>query len=274
MITASTARAAALVSAETSNNPFVAYENLGAAATLGGTTTLSGGPASNAVTGSTYDYWLPDVAGTTAELEFDFGSATSLTFASIAAHNAGTLGASIAVEHSTDAITWTDSGCGVIAATDDVMAFRFVATSKRYWRFAFTGLTASDALAVGVAFLGNELIIPRRLYQGFAPIMSPTEVQLQSNVSAGGNLLGSSTIARGSSLSATISHIPATFMRGDFLPFIPHFNNGGGFFFAWRPTKYVADVHYCWRDGGTIRPSNTGPLDMMVIEFNARAYNG
>ena len=50
-IAVSTARASALSSADQSNNPFVAWNNLGAAATLGGTAVVTGGEAANAVTG-------------------------------------------------------------------------------------------------------------------------------------------------------------------------------------------------------------------------------
>ena len=48
------------------NNPFVAWQNLGAAATLGGTAVLTGGERANAASGSTYDKWRPDVSTTEA----------------------------------------------------------------------------------------------------------------------------------------------------------------------------------------------------------------
>jgi hypothetical protein len=148
------------------------------------------------------------------------------------------------------------------------------AVAYRHWRFSFTGLASMAELSVGVAFLGNDLIIPRRMYQGFAPVITPTEVELQSNVSVGNELLGSSVIGRGSMLSAAVQNVPENFIRGgSWKSFQRHFNDGGGFFFAWRPRKYVNDLHYCWRNGGTLRPVNSGPRDLMSFEMSAQVHN-
>lgn len=271
-------RAIELEGAGQSNNPFVVWANLGADATLGGTSVVTGGDRANAVTGTTYDKWRPDVTTSEATLSFDFGTATNISFAAIAAHNASDYAATVAVQRSTDGSTWSDAGAGTVTPSDNSpIAWRMATSgnSARYWRFRFTGLTSGDDLSVGVAFLGDDLVIPRRFYQGFAPVLTPTEVQLQSNVSVGGHLLGSSVISRGSTLSASIANVDASFVRSaDWLSFQRHFGEGGGFFFGWRPAKYPEDIHYCWRDGSVIRPSNTGPRDLMGIEFSARVYNG
>lgn len=274
MIVVSPVRSIEIAAMGYQNNPFVAWQNLGATATLGGSTVIAGGERANAVTGSTYDKWRPVASGTLRTLEFDFGSAISLQFAAIVAHNVFDLAADVRVEWSTDAVTWTEAGGGIVTPTDNSpIAWRFEAQSYRYWRFAFTDVPTDGMLAVGVAFLGNELIINRRLYQGFSPVLTPTEVQLQSNVSIGGHLLGSSIISRGSTLSAEISYVDASFIRSEeWLAFQKSFGEGKGFLFAWRPEKYPQDLHYCARDGGVIRPSNTGPRDLMNISFSARAY--
>ena len=256
------------------NNPFVAWDNLGASATLGGTSVLTGGDRANAVTGSTYDKWRPDVTTTSASLSFDFGVATSITFAAIAAHNVSNFGATVSLQRSPDNATWTTALANT-PADNKVIAFRRSASdaSARYWRFAFTGLTSGDDLSVGVAFLGSDLVIPRRFYQGFAPVLTPTEVQLQSNVSVGAHLLGSSVISRGSTIAADISNIVPAFIRSaEWLAFQSAFGEGNGFFFGWRPLKYSDDIYYCARDGAVIRPENTGPRDLMNIKFSARVY--
>jgi len=276
MIYTETDRTTALTTAGELNNPFVAWDNLMVGATLGGAPTLTGGEGANAVTGSTYDKWRPDITTTSCNLDVDLGVATVVSFAAIAAHNVFTLGATFVMQNSSDGISYSNAGITAVTPTDDKpIAFRLstTATAYRYWRFRFTGLTAGDLLSVGVAFLGNDLIIPRRLYQGFAPVLTPTEVQLQSNVSVGGHLLGSSVISRGATLAADISNIEPSFIRGaSWLDFQASFGEGKGFFFAWRPTKYPEDIHYCAREGGVIRPENTGPRDLMNIKFSARVY--
>lgn len=275
MIYTSPARSIALVDCGRKNNPFVAYDNLAALGTLGGTATLTGGAAVNAVSTGTYSSWLPNISGTTAIFQVSFAATETISFAAIAAHNLGTLGGSLAVEYSADNVTWVDGGCGVVTPANNApVAFRMVDISARYWRFAFSGLTAAAPLYVSVAFLGQELIFPRRFYQGFAPVVSPTEVQLQSNVSVGGNLLGSSIVTEGSTVKAPFRLIPPDFVRSDMAALIPHFNRGGGLFFGWRPSDFAADLHYCWRDGATLRPTIEGPLDFMSFELNLRVYEG
>ncbi|NBT33526.1 MAG: hypothetical protein EBT13_16950, partial [Rhodobacteraceae bacterium] len=276
MIITATTRTAELTGQ--TENPFLAYDNLAALSTtvLGGTAVLTDGAAANAVTGTTYDYWLPNVTGTVANFEVKFPAARTVGFVGIAAHNLGTLGATVAIQSSTDGgATWPGAGGGTHSPTDDrPIGYRLVSTGADAadWRIRVTGLTAGAPLYIGVAFFGAELVFPRRFYKDFAPVLAPTEVQLQSNVSVGGQLLGNSIIAQGSTLNAQFRNLDASWVRASLLPFIPHFNKGKGFFFGWRPATYPQDIHYCWREGATLRPVNAGPKAFMSAEMQMRAH--
>ena len=276
MIYTATARAADLAANGEQNNPFVAFENAGASATLGGTATLTDGAAANAFTGTTYDYWLPNVTGTSVELKMTFSTAATYSFAAIAAHNLSDYGATISVQNKASGF-FADAGAGTVTpTTNDPIAWRMPASGNddEEWRFLISGLTASDPIYIGVAFLGNDLVMQRRFYQGYAPVLQPTEVTTQSNVSEGGNYVGSSVVRRGSTLQARFNHLSPSFVRGtDFQAFQTAFNTTQPFFFGWRPQKYPEDLHYCWRSGNAIRPENTGPKDFMGCQFSARAYD-
>jgi hypothetical protein len=50
------------------------------------------------------------------------------------------------------------------------------------------------------------------------------------------------------------------------------FNDGVGFFWAWRPTKY-GDLFYAWRQGEAIVPTNSGPADFMAFNMGMRLYD-
>ena len=274
----STARTTELTTAGQLENPFIAWDNKAALSTtvLGGTSTLTDGAAANAVSGTTYDYWLPNVTGTSAQFTVKLTAAANLSCFAIAAHNLATLGGTVAVQRSTDGgATWGAAGGLTNTPTDNSpIVFRGATSglSAADWRLTFTGLTAAAPLYVGVAFFGNDVVFPRRFYKDFAPAMEPTEVQLQSNVSVGGNLLGNSVIAQGSTLAASFRNLDAAWVRGTLLSFVPYYNKGKGFFFGWRPATYPQDVHYCWRDGATLRPTNAGPLAFMSLEMQMRAY--
>lgn len=277
MIVTSPARAAALTLADQANNPFVAWDNLAATATLSGSTPADDGAYANAVTGTTYDYFTPTTGAGTVEFRAKFGSAKALTFAGIAAHNLGEHGMSAYVEYSTNnGASWTDGGAGVINPDDDSpIAWRMNGdASADFWRVRLVGGSASKVPSLGVVFFGDDLVIPTRIYQGFAPRITPTEVALQSNVSIGNHLLGSSVVFQGSRISAGFTLVSPTFIRGDFKPFQTAFNSGQPCFFGWRPEKYADDLHYCWRDGGVIRPDNSGPKDYMGFNLDMRCHDG
>ena len=275
MIYTSAARAIELVNRGELNNPFMAWNNAAKGKTYTGTTTLADGARANAFFGTTYDYWRPDVTGAIASLVIDMGVAVACDFAGIAAHNLDDFGATVTVEHSPDGTTWTDCGTGAVASDEGPVCVRFAQVARRYWRVRAGGLTAGDDIAVGVIYIGAEMILPRRFYQGFSPVITQTEVQLQSNVSVGGNLLGSTVVATGSTLSAELKNIDPAFIRGaDFKGFMQSFARGTPFFFGWRPHKYPQDVHFCWREGGVIRPTNEGPRDLMAFMMDCRVYDG
>lgn len=282
-LTISSARAALLAAAGTQNNPIIAWENLAATATI--TTPLRtapvGGEAINAVSGTTFDAWTPDALASIGNVIFkcDMGSAVAPDFIGVIGHNAAALGVtSIRVDHSVDGSTWVAIGDPITAANMSGVAdgsYFSGAPARQYWRVVFYDVPAFAVLSVAGIFIGNVLTVPDRFYQGFAPVITPTEVELQSNVSAGGNLLGSSVTKRGSRIGLNFDHLPQSFVRGaQWMAFQRAFNDGNPAFLAWRPTKYGQDLHYIWRDGAVIRPSNSGPKDYMSAQVEARVFEG
>jgi len=289
-----------------SNNPFVLWDNLGASGTWSTDVGTEVNSAAYAGTGTTYDQWsaTPNGSGIAA-LEVDLGSAQSVSMVAIAAHNAGTLGADVSIQHSaTGAGSWTTVGAATSPTDNQAICWYFAETTARYWRVLFDQSAGATAEAIcGVMFVGMPLTMPQRIYQGYRPPITPTEVALQSNVSEGGHLLGASAVKRASTAQAELRHLSEGFIRtygsdyylldesgavitdeaGDPLTidvavsqkwaeFQRHFNEGGGCFWAWRPTKY-GDLHYAWRNGAPIAPDNSGPRAYMSARLEMRLYD-
>ena len=275
-IAVASARSAALVAAGYENNPFVTWENLAAGATLTGTDVLADGAQANAVTPATSEYWLPDVTTTTANLSAELGAARTVSFAAIAAHNLADLGATVRIRRSTDGISWSDAGAGAVTPTDNrPIAWRMETSGQdaAHWQLYITGLTSGDPVAVGVFLLGDDLVFPERFYRGFSPVLTPTDVRMQSNISEGGNFLGSSVASEASTLSVSVEHVPQAFIRGaEWTAFQRWFNEARPCFFGWRPADFPEDIHYVIRSGGAIRPVNSGPRSRMSFEFTARVH--
>lgn len=277
MIVTSPTRATALTLAGLANNPFFAWENLGSDATLTGSAAAPDGSMANAVSGTTYDYFTPANGAGSIEFRAKFPTAKPVTFAGLAAHNLGDIGASVSVGYSSNnGATWTDGGAGFVNPEDNrPIGWRMSDdVNSNFWRVLVTGGSSTRVPSLGVVFFGEELIMPTRIFQGFQPILTPTEVALQSNVSIGNHLLGSSVVFSGSTLSAQFSHLKPTFVRDQFLEFQRSFNEGRPCFFGWRPEKYSRDLHYGWRDGAIVRPDQNGPKDYMSADIEMRCHDG
>lgn len=272
--------AANLAAAGESNNPIVFYNDKGSES---GTMSTGVGTevesAALSATGTTYDAWIATpTAGGTADLQLTFGSARTLNAIAITAHNIGTIGATVRADYSLDGgSNWITTGAGIYEPTDDsAIMFYFDNVVSTHWRLRVFNAGSSD-VEIAVAFWGAVLTIPQRIYQGYTPPITPTNVMLQSNVSQGGNLLGAAVTRQGSSAQASITYIDPEFIRSDsatnFGDFTRHHNAGKGFFWAWRPSKYPEDLFYAWREGNTIVPTNSGPKDLMSFNMGLRLYD-
>lgn len=266
-------QAATLAAAGTSNNPIIAWDNKPVGATITTTTGTELASGDYTVTGTTFDSWGATPSASSVNLQFVLTSSQAISFVGIAAHNLFTVDAIIKPQYSTNSGgVWNDTEASAVTPTDNqAIGFYFDANTADYWRLVIT--SASAAPYIGVVFIGNVLTVPQRLYQGYTPPLTPTFVDLQSNVSEGGHLLGSAVVRQGSSISANLTHLTPEYIRASaWLDFQAHFNNGNGHFWGWRPTKY-GDLHYAWRMGGPIAPTNSGPKDFMNADLEMRVYD-
>ncbi len=268
--------AATLAASGIENNPVIGAFDQGVNATV---TATGGGavvaPVANVTTDTTYDFFEgePNLSGR-VNVQFVFASPVSLNFIALAGHNIGTLGGIIKVQYSLNSgVSWIPSGAGTASPTsDDAVAFRFADVLADHWRIRVEGVGTNN-VRIATVMLTNELVLPVRLYQGYAPPMTPTNVDLQSNVSEGGHPLGSSVVRRSSKATAALSPIPESFIRSlEWLAFQKAFNEGAKFYWGWRPEKY-GDLFYAWRSGAPIVPENSGPRDFMSAEMSMRFFD-
>ena len=265
MIVTTLQRLTALDTLGLDENPFVTGAGHdGTATTAVGTEVLA---ASNAQTGTTFDYWTATPASGEATWQVDLAEAKEVASFGFASHDLS--GTTVFVERSDDATTWVEVDTASITGAAPVF-FRFVPVLARYWRLRITEATGD--VSVGVIWLGREIIIPRRTYSGATPVLTPNNVELVSNVSQGRHLLGSASVNAGSMISASFDNVDPAFLRSDpWREFQTRFNEGFGTFFAWRPRKYTSDIVYCSR-AAQLAPDNNGVLDLMSFNFKARAH--
>ncbi|HEY0276300.1 MAG TPA: hypothetical protein VGC31_09565 [Paenirhodobacter sp.] len=256
------------------NHPIVAWDNLMRRAALSGDAVASDGALANAATWTTYDRWRPAGTGARQITALIGADEAPVTFLALAAHNLFAIGATVQWAYNLAESGGSWVGLNALAAEDGVMAWRIMPVAARRWRLSVT-VPAGASANVGCVFIGAETVLPTRIYQGFSPRIRPTEIELESNVSEGGNLLASAIVRTGSTLSMDLAYLPETFARSeDFGGFMEWFNRARGVYVAWMPEKYPQDVHYGWRGGSVLRPDNSGPKDFMSASIAMRLFDG
>jgi hypothetical protein len=267
-------RTAELIAGGLEENPAILWDNIATASNI--TSRYgdeAGGPATNAVTGTTYDAAIPTLSGGIATLEVS-GSGLTANAACIYAHNIADTGASVRIQYSDDGGTsWTDAGAGLVTPTDNqAIMWRFDESTHDDWRVQVFNAGVNQPI-IGGFCIGTELIIEQRFYQGYTPPITPTNVMLTENVSEGAHILGSKFQEYGSTVSVEIQHVQyATIRSADWIAFQNHHNRGGAFLWAWRPTK-TGDVFWARTAGAVIAPTNTGPKDRVSFKMELSLYH-
>lgn len=147
-------------------------------------------PGSAANSGDTVDRWRPVVSGvTTATLAYEMASAQEADCFAIAAHNLGTIGATLTLQHDSNGDdTWTTIGA-VAPADDSPILFIFEPITSDKWRIQVSG---GDTPEVGVFRVAKALQMERPFYGGFAPTPMSRNTEVRGNLSGSGQLLGRS----------------------------------------------------------------------------------
>ncbi len=178
------------------------------------------------------------------------------------------------VQSSTNGTTWTTHlGGNSTRIGKDACIARFPAVTARYWRAVLTSAAAGTDTVAYMA-VSNQVTLERPFFSGFAPIITPTQIDLHTNVSVGGQFVGSSYTTSGATIDFTVSNLSPQFARATMLPILQAWNTGHPQFFAWRPVSNPADSYYIWRGAqdSVVTPAYSGTNDLMDLSFSGRVY--
>jgi hypothetical protein len=205
------------------------------AATGTATSTASGYDPNWVTDGETWSVWR--AGSTSSTLTISFSSQTT-SYAGIAAHNLGSIGASVTCR--VGGVT-----VGSISPSDDsAIVFLFSARSASNVQFVISGGVAE----VAVAQAGEVLEMPRlSVYTGL-PISESKQVRYRHQQSITGDVLGRAVEGADLRFDLTVQNLPETFRAavGDvtWRGFLNHVDNTGPFFIAAKPSSYPDDVAY------------------------------
>ena len=253
----------------------IGYENLFRTGTASASSAGATFPADAPQRSNSYEQWQP--TSVQAWWQVDLGSAQSVNYVGIGAHNLGSNACQVTVQYSSDGSSWSDASDPAIPSDDSAMLFLFPAQSARYWRLLIDGVgspteSVVDNPKLGSIYGGTVLVMPRSLYGGQSPIKLARETELMRPLSTGGQFLNQTYRRRGYTAAlGPWRFLSPSWYRTYFDPFVEEARKEA-FFISWRPGDYPDEVLYAWMEGD-VAPSNMGQREYMQVSINVRGLD-
>jgi hypothetical protein len=233
------------------NNPLIGWRSLLDPASVSSDEEADGHPIANIANPSTYQKWRGLTSGAQA-IEILLGGLEPVDYLGVAGHNLSQRPITIygATEFGIDSTpNWVEIGGPVILPTDETVLFRFEKAHYLGLRIELGVPVQEDVIPeLAVAYVGELLVLPRRLYVGHAPLNLNRDTDVRGGFSDRGQFLGRIILSETSRSEIAMSNIPPAYYRQRMEPWV-----AGAivrpFFFAWRPEGYPREVGYCWATG-------------------------
>lgn len=213
----------------------------------------------------TYEKWQPTALPAT--WQNDLGSAKTVDYCCIAAHNMGTQGNTLSIEYdSTGGGSWVSVVSEAI--TDDSPIFAiFTPQTFQKWRL---NISNGSVPSIGVVKFGQALQMERPFYTGHAPTRMRRRTTTAGNMSEGGEFLGRTRIRSSLTSEYSWANLSYAWVR-------ENLDGASGliqslelepFFLAWR-ANVTQDCDFGWTQGPLDAPVISGPRDLMSFNFSA-----
>ena len=242
------------------DNPIIGWQNL---VTTGNITSLNPNtlgtvedpnyPTINLANTSTDQRFQQLTAGEDIAIDISLNGTQNVDYVGIAGHNFGTLARSLRVYGAT-----TVDGSGdpvysaitqeVIPGNDSPLLWRFASAAYLAIRvIAQTTLStpATDVAYAAVLYVGELLVLERKIQVAFTPITMGRKADVITNVSERGRFLGRTVIGSWRETRAAIGFMSPDWYRENMDPFVEN-SITEPFFFAWAPVSWPLEVGYVW----------------------------
>lgn len=253
--------------------PVILWQNIITATGITASAEETGYPVTSLANGLTYDRYRAPVTGDSSGLTYiyiDAGAVVSCDAFGIAAHNLGTIGATITVYGSdTAGIDSSSVQLGTETPTTDAPLLSLgTSISHRYWIVEINPgtVTSTSSIDIGVLYIGASTRFERCLRAPFAPGPLNRRTDFYTNTSMNGQFTGRSIIRRGFQGSVSIQNMTATWARTTFQDFVRAARTAP-YFFAWNPDDYPTEVLFA-DTSEDIGASYTGDRDRMSAEWS------
>lgn len=245
------------------NNPLIGWRNIVVAGVIASTTEQEGFPVENLANPLTHLRWAGELTLADEFVTVPNDDTADLDYIGIARHNFFSAQIAVSIEHESSPGVWTELIAPVIVPNDGPILFRFPKLAYAALRIRMQPGSAAPTMAV--VYVGELLVIQRRLYVGHTPINFGRELSLANNRSISGAFLGRIVLGHATRTQASFRNLTPDWVRSYVEPFLRAAEQIP-FFFAWRPEAYPYEVGYVWLTEDA-KPSNQSPNGMMQFDL-------
>lgn len=243
-------------------NPRIGWHNLVAADNVTADEEANDEPVVNIANPATYLRWR---GTTTAQqsVQVTLPLAQDVNYFAIAKHNLGSSGATLAFQSSTDGSAWTDAISPLVLSSDNVVIYEFDTVFASFFRLLIT--PGSEPPAIAVLYIGQTLVLQRRIYVGHTPFPFGRKSTVSNGRSESGEFLGRTLRRQFLESSVDMQNITPSWYREHMEPFVQAATTRP-FFWSWRPSSYPDECGYAWLSDD-VKTSNMRPNGMMQFSF-------
>ncbi len=215
----------------------------------------AGFPVENATNWLTYfGGWQTSVVGQNT-ITATFLTAKAASGYAIFKHNLGDIGGTVKLQHSDDGVIFTDiAGSEQTPANNKAIFFIFDVESHPIWRLLFSGISATQTLILGQAFVGPTTRVFGGPETGWTPPNLAFNDKFVNSRADGGDFLGRSLIRKGAKTGFNVSAVPAVWVRDNWEPFLT-VAQLQPFYYAWNIVDFPFEVAYCFTEDNVKKPT-------------------
>lgn len=224
-------------------------------------------PATNMANPATHLFWRVGSASPAPTYQYITvsGYDDNFDYAAIARHNLGSLQIPIAIGYmDTSSPPQFVTLIPELLLTDDgPVMFRFA--EQALGNVTIRIQPGSLAAQIAVVYCGKLLVLPRKVYQGFAPINHSRIARVTNGKSEAGNFLGRIVLQEFVKSTMPLSLIDPTYFRAHITQFLTA-SKETPFFIAWRPQTYPFEAGYCHMINDPL-PTNEAPHGLIAMQL-------
>lgn len=261
VISSSVALAPSEVSAD-ERNPRIGWHNLVTADNVTADEEAEDEPVVNIANAATYLRWRGTTTGDQS-VSVDLSAAQDVNYFAIAKHNLGSTGATVTFQSSTDGSAWTDVTTPLMFSSDNVVIYEFDTVFARFYRIFIEPGSAAPSIAV--LYIGETLVLQRRIYVGHTPLPYGRNTTVSNGRSESGEFLGRVLRRQFLESSVSLQNITPAWYRANMEPFIQSATTRP-FFWSWKPSSYPDECGYAWLSDD-VKMSNQRANGMVQCSF-------